>query len=181
MPLVYHFDKQTGALTGVSEAHESPAEPGVFLLPAWATFKPLPGAVPEGHTAFFVAGEWKTLPGDRVVAEALALGLIATDEEKARLVREWVEHWKSFCIQMLAFADAASVRAHAAASAGAVRSQRDQDAADLLQWFRAVDNKTDEIVAALQGTTTPLPTPEAISELLPAFARTTYQDENGAR
>lgn len=42
----YQFD-YAGMFAGVTEADESPMEPGVFLLPARATFTPPPEDVPD--------------------------------------------------------------------------------------------------------------------------------------
>lgn len=40
MPKMYFsWDNDTGIFSGVGEAHMSPREPGVYLLPAYATFE----------------------------------------------------------------------------------------------------------------------------------------------
>ncbi|MGE5553289.1 MAG: tail fiber assembly protein [Betaproteobacteria bacterium] len=57
MPRIYHYHPETGEYLGESEARESPLEPGVFLLPAHATFEAPPEAGP-GQVAVFNAGVW---------------------------------------------------------------------------------------------------------------------------
>ena len=39
MPIVYNYQPFTGIYSHMNEARESPLEPGVFLLPANATFE----------------------------------------------------------------------------------------------------------------------------------------------
>ena len=57
MPLVYNYNPDTKEFTGASRANESPREPGVFLLPANATFKPAPGAGP-GQVVLWNGTDW---------------------------------------------------------------------------------------------------------------------------
>jgi hypothetical protein len=40
--LIHHYHPETGGFLGSSEADESPLEPGVFLVPAFATLTPPP-------------------------------------------------------------------------------------------------------------------------------------------
>ena len=55
--LVYHFDQVTGAHVGMSDADESPLEPGVFLIPSFAT-ELAPPVAPEGQFAAFDGSRW---------------------------------------------------------------------------------------------------------------------------
>ena len=53
----YSFHPATGVFLGVDFAQESPLEPGVFLLPAGATFVE-PPQVPEGKQANWNGESW---------------------------------------------------------------------------------------------------------------------------
>ena len=53
----YSFHPATGVFLGVDFAQESPLEPGVFLLPAGATFVE-PPQVPEGKQAVWGGDIW---------------------------------------------------------------------------------------------------------------------------
>lgn len=57
MKNAYSFHPVTGVLLGVDFAQESPREPGVFLLPAGATFVE-PPQVPEGKQAIWGGESW---------------------------------------------------------------------------------------------------------------------------
>jgi hypothetical protein len=54
---IYNYHPVTGGFLGASEADESPLEPGVFLVPAYATEKE-PPAAPEGKQAVWSGEEW---------------------------------------------------------------------------------------------------------------------------
>lgn len=54
---VFHFDPDTGALLGVSEADPDPMTPGHFLIPSDATVVPPPDEV-AGHYRAFLDGAW---------------------------------------------------------------------------------------------------------------------------
>ena len=57
MKNAYSFHPETGVFIGVEFAQESPLEPGVFLLPAGATFVE-PPQVAEGKQAIWGGGSW---------------------------------------------------------------------------------------------------------------------------
>ena len=57
MKNAYSFHPETGVFIGVDFAQESPLEPGVFLLPAGATFVEPPQA-PEGKQAVWGGESW---------------------------------------------------------------------------------------------------------------------------
>lgn len=63
----YQFDV-AGLLVGVTDADESPLEPGVFLLPARCTFKAPPNNVPDGKWPRWTGSKWQLV--NRPVAEA---------------------------------------------------------------------------------------------------------------
>ncbi len=57
---IFHFHPETGALVGTGTADESPLEPGVFLLPANATFTPPPTATVGQRAVYDPAfGVWE--------------------------------------------------------------------------------------------------------------------------
>lgn len=53
---VHHFHPDTGDYLGASDARESPAEPGVYLVPAWATLDAPPAAAAGKARRFLVSG-----------------------------------------------------------------------------------------------------------------------------
>ena len=59
--LVHHYTADTHVYIASSEADESPLEPGVFLIPAYAT-EVEPPAILEGQQAVFDGEAW-TLEG----------------------------------------------------------------------------------------------------------------------
>ncbi|WP_235930200.1 hypothetical protein [Craterilacuibacter sinensis] len=65
--VIYLYHADNGTLLGESVAHESPREPGVFLLPAFATFD-APPSIGEREAAVFADGAWATVPDWRGVA-----------------------------------------------------------------------------------------------------------------
>lgn len=58
---IYHYHPENGQFLGTSEADESPLEPGVFLVPAYATAD-APPSVEEGHRAVWNNGSWSVEP-----------------------------------------------------------------------------------------------------------------------
>lgn len=55
---IYHYHPETGILLGEGMADESPLEPGVWLIPAHATFTKPPTAN-EGQQVVIVNGTWQ--------------------------------------------------------------------------------------------------------------------------
>jgi hypothetical protein len=54
---IWHYHPQTGTLLGQGAADPSPAEPGAWLIPAFATTAP-PPAADEGREAAWNGGAW---------------------------------------------------------------------------------------------------------------------------
>lgn len=61
---IYNYSNTTGEYLGESDAHPSPLEPGVFLIPAWAT-KEKPPASKKGKTPVFKDGKWSLVEDHR--------------------------------------------------------------------------------------------------------------------
>lgn len=59
--LVYNYHPQTGDYTGASEADESPRQPGVFLVPAFATMSEPPAPM-TGYRIVFADDAWGYVP-----------------------------------------------------------------------------------------------------------------------
>ena len=71
MPIVYNYNATTGIYSHKSEARESPLEPGVFLLPANATFEEAP-KVGGDQVAAWLGDEWVVLDRPTETPAALA-------------------------------------------------------------------------------------------------------------
>jgi len=57
---VYHYQSDGGAYLGQSQADESPLEPGVCFVPAYATLDPVPAFDPATQLAYFTPVYWPT-------------------------------------------------------------------------------------------------------------------------
>ena len=57
---IYNYDPETGEYLSAGVADESPLEPGVYLVPANATIKPVPALKP-GQAAIFDDGAWRAV------------------------------------------------------------------------------------------------------------------------
>lgn len=67
MKTVYSYDPETGAYLGETEADESPLEPGVYHIPAYATETP-PPAHRDGYVSVFNGDRWKQIAVPKVEA-----------------------------------------------------------------------------------------------------------------
>lgn len=65
--LVYHYAPDTGLFVGATAAEESPLEPGVHLIPAFAT-EVAPPSTHEREALVFIGGSWTTVPDWRGAA-----------------------------------------------------------------------------------------------------------------
>lgn len=63
---IYHYNQETGELTGQGEAELSPMDPDNYLIPKWSTPIPPPENT-EGKIATFKDGSWILV--DPVVTE----------------------------------------------------------------------------------------------------------------
>ena len=67
---IYNYDPISREFLGVSQADESPLEPGVYLLPAHATDQPAPAAK-IGQAAIYQDGAWRLVPDYRAQSVCL--------------------------------------------------------------------------------------------------------------
>lgn len=74
-----------GFFLGVTEADESPLEPGVFLVPALCTLTPPPDEIPEGQCARWSGTEWHLV--DRATAPAADQPSVALAKLRSFLAR----------------------------------------------------------------------------------------------
>lgn len=58
---IYHYHPDTGVYLGIGSADESPLEPGVWLIPAYAT-ETMPPRITKGKQAVFSNGSWALQP-----------------------------------------------------------------------------------------------------------------------
>lgn len=158
----YQFDPATALYTGYAEAHESPEEPGVFMLPAFATFDPVPEFSPEGKIARRVNDAWvfvdlppvivppvETEPGFDDIAAGLHNGLM---------------------MNMLSMAVALGFTSiEDAQSYGSDTSQKGYDSTDFTNWKKACESLFASFIASRN-----LPTLTELFVMLPKFVRRTY-------
>lgn len=57
---IWNYNPVTGVLIGASEADESPLEPGVYMVPAYATEISPPPLTPEGEETYWAGDAWAT-------------------------------------------------------------------------------------------------------------------------
>lgn len=62
---IFNYHPKTAEYLGSENADESPLEPGVFLIPAFATSSPPPEKVPVGLVSIWTGEEWEIVPDHR--------------------------------------------------------------------------------------------------------------------
>lgn len=67
----YQFDR-AGLFLFETVSHESPLEPGVFLVPAGCTLTPPPADVPAGQWPRFTGNTWQLVTRPQPATEATA-------------------------------------------------------------------------------------------------------------
>lgn len=58
MPIIYHYNSDTGGYIGQGMADPSPVNPDTPIIPAFATTKAPPNEK-DGYKAVFINGLWK--------------------------------------------------------------------------------------------------------------------------
>jgi hypothetical protein len=166
----YSFNPITRAFVGEGDAQVSPAEVGVFLLPANATFKVPPAFDPTTQSAVFDNVNWAVIPKPVQAIDEVVFGWMATDLEKQTVLLRLVnENFMDQAAKALGFANIAD--AVASAPAGPATNQAERDALALKNWRMMVLSKINEWIAQVQGNTNPMPPVKAIMDSMPTFVR----------
>jgi hypothetical protein len=166
MPKVYSFDATTKILSGESDAMESPAEPGVFLLPAFSTFL-APPVIPTGKTAVWEATHWLIVDIPPMATEAVIIGWLATDREKHTLLTKIATDQMDMAARAVGFDSIADA---VASVPGTPTNQAGRDAATLKDWRLAVISRINEVIATVRGNHNPMP---AVADIVNSFPKWT--------
>lgn len=162
----YSFDRITGAYLGSADADESPAEPGAFLLPAYATWKE--PVLEEGKSAYFVEDEWslKDIGPDAVMANIV--GSEGDDAAKKKVIYAWAKLTADAAAKALDFESMDDALSYISGDAD---SQREYDAVTLKEWRLEMMKVTDKVVNAILNEGAPFIAPEQYSAILPPLRR----------
>lgn len=147
----YSFDRETGAYVGSGEADECQIEPGVFHLPAWATYDEPP--VQEGMTAYFLSGSWKLSPVEQSSVVLAKQGTEMPPDRKYSHMLDLASSGISTVAKRLGFRDETD-----ALSWVGEDSQRGYNADAFKQWRSQVMERVDILVARHINSHGPLPT-----------------------
>jgi hypothetical protein len=169
MPKFYSFNRITRAFSGEGDAQPSPAEVGVFLLPANATFKVPPAFNPVNQTAVFDDVNWAVIQKPVEVIEQVVFGWTATDAEKHEVLMLMANDFMNHAAKAFGFTSIAD--AVASAPTGPATNQPERDALALKNWRMMVLAKFQEWIALVQHNHNPMPAVRAIMESLPKFIR----------
>lgn len=146
----YSFDRDTGAYVGSGEAQECQLEPGVFHLPAWATYDIPPEQ--EGMTAYFVNGVWKLSPVTEDTAILALQGAEMAHDRKYEHMVALANSGIDTVAKRLGFQDTQD-----ALSWTREVSQRGYNADAFKAWRSVTMEKVDGLVARHIDTKKPLP------------------------
>lgn len=163
----YTYDRITGAHIATGDAHPSPEEAETYLLPAWATFKPVPENIPEGHGAFWDGNDWQVLEGNPEVAMQAAIGYLATPDEKAILVDAAVRGLLDLQAKVLGFRDIDDAMLYPAGE----KTQKQRDGNQLRAWRVDCDAEAEKIKAEVAGTIEPMLAVEVMLARMPTLVR----------
>lgn len=158
--IYYNYGHDTGAYLGTTgEAHECQREPGVFHLPAWATYEVPPSQ--DGATAYFADGHW-TLRKDPTPEEVVAtLGATLAPEEKKHDMGELARANIDAAARHLGFKDTQDALSHIGEE-----TQRGYNADAFKAWRSLAMEAIDKMIARAMSTTEPLPTHHEWNEVL---------------
>lgn len=161
----YSFEPSTGLYTGPVDVDSSPMEPGVFLLPAFATFVE-PPATGANQVAHFnrETQEWGVIdvqPAD----DAPAVEFHSVDQRNAALKAVVTAHSNTVAVAY-GFDDMADAVSYA--EEDTVPAYQKLGRA-LRAWRSVLWNAFDSKLAEINAGVAPVPTAEELVALLPAF------------
>lgn len=167
MPKIYTYQAVTRIFLSEQEAMESPAEPGVFLLPAFATFT-APPLIPTGKSAIWESNHWVLVNMPPVEAESVLVGWLATDAEKQVILNKFATDHMDNAARAVGFEGIADAVASAPANP---TNQAGRDAAALKDWRLAMLSKVHDWLTAVQGNHNPMPAIADITGSFPKWVR----------
>lgn len=159
--LYYQYDPLTAIYLGPpQEALESPEEPGVFHLPAFATFDPVQEFLPEGKVPRRVNGEWILVDLPPVVPEVIEPSF---DDEASNLHVALQGNILGMAMA-LGFADTVDALRY-----GGQDSQKGYDSTDFSNWKNACEAMFSSVIASRN-----LPTVAELFAMMPKLVRRTW-------
>lgn len=157
MQKIYNFHPESKALISETWADESPLEPGVFIVPAFATMI-IPPTVPAGKFAAFNGTDWLLLDDVGPVPEVL-------EETPAQTIARYeaaLDDWMDAKARMYRY-DNRFTFALRAAYPG---PWHDEGAA-FATWMDECNQQAFEVLTAVQAGTQAMPSIEAFIAALP--------------
>jgi hypothetical protein len=168
MPTVYNYHQVTKIFTDTSEAHPSPNELGVWLLPNAATFvAPPPYSSPQ-QVVQWDGTAWHVIDAPIEEVEEFIFGWMATDNEKRAILLKLANDFMDNAARALGFAsivDATSM------SSSNPQNQVERDARTLKNWRSVVMTVINEVIDTVVGNTDPMPSIKSIMDAMPKFER----------
>jgi hypothetical protein len=169
MPTVYSYHQVTKIFTDAMEAHESPNEPGVWLLPAFATFIQPPPYMSPQQTPQWTGSGWVIINAPKEQVEEVIFGWTATDAEKKAILTKLANDYMDGAARALGFDSI--VDATAMANSGS-STQVGRDAIALKNWRLSVMSTIQDVIASVVGNHKPMPSVHGIMERFPQLVRT---------
>jgi hypothetical protein len=168
MPTVYNYHQVTKIFTEATDAHESPAEPGVWLLPNAATFVAPPPFTPPDQTAQWDGAAWHVIDAPIETVEEVIFGWTATDNEKRAVLMKLANDFMDGAARALGFASIVDASSMASPNP---QNQYERDARTLRNWRTVVMTIINTFIDAAVGNTNPMPSVNSIMAAMPKFQR----------
>lgn len=163
--LVYHFDQVTGQHVGMSDADASPLEPGVYLIPAFATDKKPPVA-PEGKFASFDGSKWALRDIPTPEQEPEPEPVVLTDDQRIAALRDAVQEYIDAKARTMGYDDIKTAVTYAEEPSV---PQFQKEGRALRAWRSVVWESCYQLMGGVKAGKVPEPTSKALLELLPTF------------